>query len=319
MLSYIFFRVLSVIPVLLVASFLIFSLLRLNGTDPIAQYLLNSHLPQTPELVQELRVEFGLDKPLLDQYFLWLKKALSLDFGASFMTGRSVSEDFLHFLPNTLALVAGAFFLTLAISLPLGLLAASCKDRLPDFIIRFFCFIGVCVPNFWLAFVLIIVFALYLGWLPPLGLDGLSSLVLPCLSIALMSSCINTRLIRANMLEVSKERHIAYAKLRGLSPAKITLKHTFYNACLPIVTAFGMHLGELIGGALFIESIFALPGVGLYSLQGIANHDFPIIQCFVVVLCLIFTLCNLIVDILLVLLDPRLRRELVKSPKKAAI
>ncbi|TLD79773.1 ABC transporter permease subunit [Helicobacter sp. MIT 05-5293] len=313
MLRYIVLRIFYIIPIVLVASFAIFMLLRLNNTDPVASYLIHSNLPATPEMIESLRADFGLDKPLGEQYVLWLKKAVVLDFGTSYISGREVGADFLHYLPSTLLLVFSAFGLILIVSIPLGILSARYKDKLPDVIIRFFCFIGVSVPNFWLAFLLIIVFCVMLGWLPAFGLDNPQSLILPCVSIALMSLCINTRLIRANMLEVKKERHILYARLRGLGESKITLKHIFYNASLPIVTAFGMHIGELIGGALVIENIFAIPGIGLYSLQGIINHDYPIIQCFVVVMCLIFALCNLGVDILYAALDPRIRKEITQK------
>ncbi len=225
------------------------------------------------------------------------------------MTGRDVAKDFLYYLPNTLILIFAGFCLIVVFSIPLGIISVAYKDRMPDFLIRFFCFLGVSMPNFWFAFLLILLFSIKLEWLPPIGLNGVQSFILPAMSIALMSLCVNIRLIRANMLEIRKERHITYAYLRGLSTKEITLKHVFYNAILPIVTAFGMHIGELIGGALVIESIFALPGIGAYSIQGITNQDYPIIQCFVVVLCLIFTLCNLLIDIFYAFLDPRIRKN----------
>lgn len=309
MFYYIAKRLLLMIGLLLLASFIIFLLLRLNNTDPITQYLINSNLPSTPEVVAQIRHEFGLDKPILEQYFLWLQKAIQLDFGKSYMTNRDVATDFLHYLPNTLLLATSAFFTTLIFSIPFGILSAYYHNRIADFLIRLFCFIGVCIPNFWFAFLLIMLFSLTLQWLPPLGLDGAKSLIMPSISIALMSLCINIRLIRANMIQIKQQRHIQYAYLRGLSKTKITLKHIFYNASLPIVTALGMHVGELIGGALVIESIFAIPGIGLYSIQGIANHDYPIIQCFVVVMCLIFSVCNLIIDVLYAFLDPRIRQN----------
>ncbi|WP_253747089.1 ABC transporter permease subunit, partial [Helicobacter sp. CLO-3] len=318
MARYIFFRFLYLVPLLLLGSMAIFALLRLNHTDPIAQYLLQSNLNSTPEIIAQLKAEFGLDKPIWQQYVAWLKGAVMLDFGASFMSGRSVSEDFLRLLPNTLLLVFCAFALTLIISIPLGIISASYKDRLPDIIARALCFVGVSMPNFWLSFILIGIFCVWLGWLPALGLDSAASLILPCVSIALMSICINSRLIRANMLEVRKGRHVLYAKARGISGGALTFRHIFYNALLPIVTAFGMHIGELIGGALIIESIFALPGIGFYSIQGIANHDFPIIQCFIVVLCVIFALCNLAVDVCYALLDARVVRSLNGEASRSA-
>lgn len=310
MLRYIFYRIFMIIPILFLASFIIFYLLRLNNTDPVAQYLINSNLPSTPEVIAAVKHEFGLDKPIFEQYVLWLQKAVSLDFGKSYMSDRDVWSDFIYYLPNTLILAFFAFFLTILVSIPFGIIAAYYRDKVPDFLIRFICFIGVCMPNFWFAFLLIMIFSITLGWLPALGVEGISSFVLPAISIAFMSICVNIRLIRANMLEVSKERHILYAYLRGLKRKHITIKHIFYNAILPIITALGMHFGELIGGALIIESIFAIPGIGYYSLQGIANHDYPIIQCFVLIMCFVFSLCNLIIDVCYAALDPRIRKNM---------
>ncbi|HIV48345.1 ABC transporter permease subunit [uncultured Helicobacter sp.] len=310
MISYIIKRLASLIPILLIASFAIFAFLRLGGTDPVAQFLLNSHIPQTPQLIAELREEFGLDKPLLEQYFLWLGAVFSGDFGTSYMSGRSVGADFFYYLPNTLLLVLFGFLLTLALSIPLGIISAIYEGKWLDKALQILCLIGVSVPNFWLALLLIAIFCVSLQWLPAVSDGSLSSFILPTISIALMSICINARLIRANMLQARTQYHILYAKLRNLPRYKIITKHILYNALIPIVTAFGMHIGELIGGCLLIESIFALPGIGLYSIQAIAHHDYPIIQCFVLVLCGIFTLCNLFTDILYAFLDPRISKNL---------
>ncbi|RDU61698.1 ABC transporter permease subunit [Helicobacter sp. MIT 14-3879] len=310
MIRYIFYRIFHIVIILFFTSIFIFFLLRLNNTDPIAQYLIHSNLPSTPEIIEEIKQQFGLDKPIIEQYILWFKNAIFLDFGNSYITNRPVTQDFLTYLSNSLLLIFFGFLFIIIGSIPLGILSAMYKDRLPDFIIRVFCFIGVCIPNFWLAFLLIIIFCIYLEWLPPLGIDGIKSFILPCISISLMSLCINTRLIRSNMLEVKKDRHIIYAHLRGLSNTKISIKHIFFNAIIPIVTALGMHIGELIGAALIIETIFAIPGIGFYSLQGIVNHDYPIIQCFVILMCLVFTLCNLFVDILYAFLDPRVYKNI---------
>ncbi len=306
----ILYRILWLVPIILIASFGVFCLLRLGGSDPVMAYIIHSGLPATPELIEEITHNFGLDKPLLEQYVTWLCNALKLDFGISYMNGRSVSTDFLYFLPNTLILVACGFGLTFLCSVPLGVVSVYYHNKLPDFFIGFFCFVGVSMPNFWLAFLLILFFSVYLGWLPAVGMEGAQSFILPSISIALMSICINARLIRANMLEMQKERHIIYAKMRGVNGWRLHIKHIFYNAFLPILTAMGMHIGELIGGALVIESVFALPGIGLYSIQGIANHDYPVIQCFIVVLSFCFVLCNGMVDILYGLLDPRIRKQM---------
>ena len=308
--KYIALRLLSTIPIVLVTSFVIFVLLRVCGSDPVASYLLNSQLPATPEIITQLRAEFGLDKPILQQYVAWLGGAIKLDFGVSYMSGREVASDFAEFLPVSAALIACGLGIVCLGSVVLGILSARFANTALDFIIRAFCFIGVSMPNFWLAFLLMLLFSLHLGWLAPLGLEeGARSFILPAISISLMSLCINTRLVRANMLEVAKERHILYARLRGLPSGVITVRHIFYNASLPIITAMGMHLGELLGAALVVENIYALPGIGLYAIQAIANHDYPVIECFFVLMCVVFVLSNAIIDIIYALLDPRLARE----------
>lgn len=309
MTKFIFYRILWIIPILLVSSFVIFCILRLSGIDPVMQYIIHSHLEPSNELIAQLKTQFGLDKPLLAQYTKWLGDAIRLNFGTSYISGEDVASDFLYYLPNTLKLAALAFIFMLVFSIPLGVIASVYKDRLPDIFIRFICFLGVCAPSFWLAFLLILLFAIKLEWLPALGADTFSSYILPSISIGFMSACINARIIRSNMLETSKERYILYARMRGLDSKTITFKYIFYNSLMPVVTAFGMHFGEILGWALVIENIFVLPGVGLYSIQGFINHDFPIIQCFIVFMCLIFVLCNLLVDILYALLDSRILRE----------
>lgn len=307
--SLILTRILSTPLIVLVTSFVIFVLLRVNGSDPVASYLLHSQLPATPELIAQLREQFGLNKPLLAQYFAWLGDALRGDFGVSFVSGRSVASDFAEFLPVTLALVGAGLGIVVVGSVVLGILSARFANTALDFVIRFFCFVAVSMPNFWLAFLLMLFFSLHLGWLAPLGLEeGARSFILPAISISLMSLAINTRLVRSNMLEVAKERHILYARLRGLSEREITLKHIFYNASLPIITAFGMHLGELLGAALVVENIYALPGIGLYAITAIANNDYPVIECFFVLLCAVFVVCNALIDIAYTVLDKRLAR-----------
>lgn len=313
MFRYIVIRILYAIPTLLFVSFAIFILLRLSGTDPIMQYLINSNIPATPENIALVSAKLGLDKPILEQYWIWFKQAVVLDFGTSYVSGRKVSADFMYFLPNTLLLVGCALLFTFLFSIPLGILSAIYKDRIPDFLIRFFTFIGVSTPNFWLAFLLILFFSIFLEWLPVFGGGSIKHLILPVLSISMMSLCLNARLIRASMLELGNERFVLYAKMRGIHSFRITIKYVFHNAILPIITSLGMHIGELFGGALLVEMIFSYPGIGRYVITGITNNDYPIIQCFIVVFCFIFILCNLCVDLLYVFLDPRLKKEIQKD------
>ncbi|WP_411201736.1 nickel ABC transporter permease subunit NikB [Kosakonia cowanii] len=306
---YVIKRLLILIPMILAASVVIFLLLRLGTGDPALDYLRLSNLPPTPEMIAATRVALGLDQPLADQYAHWLWRALHLDFGLSYATQRPVLEDVLRFLPATLQLAGAALMLILLTSLPLGIWAARHRDKWPDFVVRAVAFLGVSMPNFWLAFLLVMLFSVHLHWLPALGYGGWQHLILPAVSIALMSLAINARLLRASLLEAAGQRHVTWARLRGLSEKQTERRHILRNASLPVITALGMHIGELIGGTMIIESIFAWPGIGRYAVSAIFNRDYPVIQCFTLVMVMVFALCNLAVDLLSAALDPRVRHH----------
>ncbi|MEX5412447.1 nickel ABC transporter permease subunit NikB [Atlantibacter hermannii] len=309
MLRYILWRVALLVPMLLAASLIIFLLLRLGSGDPAMDYLRLSNLPPTPELVASTHVMLGLDQPLPVQYGRWLWNALHLDFGVSFATQRPVLDDLLRFFPATLQLAGIALALILVTSVPLGIWAARYRDRLPDYLVRLIAFLGVSMPNFWLAFLLVMLFSVHLQWLPALGYGGWQHIILPAVSIAFMSLAINARLLRASMLDAAGQRHVTWAKLRGLSDRQTERRHVLRNATLPMVTAVGMHIGELIGGTMIIENIFAWPGVGRYAVSAIFNRDYPVIQCFTLMMVGVFVICNLGVDLLNAALDPRIRRH----------
>ncbi|WPC72298.1 nickel ABC transporter permease subunit NikB [Vibrio porteresiae] len=313
MVRFILHRLLTLIPILLCASVVIFFMLRLGPSDPAMDYLRLSGLPPTDALLNSTRELLGLNEPLLIQYIVWLKKALVLDFGISYTTGRAVFPELLHFIPATLLLAGTALALILLISIPMGIIAARFRNQLPDHLVRVVMFIGVSIPNFWLAFLLVMLFSIYLHWLPALGFGGLSHLWLPAFSIALMSLSINARLIRANMLEIANQRHVTWARLRGISERRIELSHILRNAMLPVVTSLGMHIGELIGGTLVVESIFGWPGVGRYAVTAVFNRDYPVIQCVTLAMVVIYVLCNLLVDIVCAGVDPRIRKSTLES------
>ncbi|WP_159236553.1 nickel ABC transporter permease subunit NikB [Raoultella terrigena] len=306
---YVLRRILLLLPMIFAASVIIFLMLRLGTGDPALDYLRLSNLPPTPEMVASTRAMLGLDQSLVTQYASWLWKALHLDFGLSFATQRPVIDDVMHFLPATLQLAGAALVIILLTSVPLGIWAARHRDRPADFIVRAIAFLGVSMPNFWLAFLLVMFFSVYLQWLPALGYGGWQHLILPAASIALMSLAINARLLRASMLEVAGQRHVTWARLRGLSDRQTERRHILRNASLPVVTAIGMHIAELIGGTMIIENIFAWPGIGRYAVSAIFNRDYPVIQCFTLVMVVVFALCNLTVDLLNAALDPRIRRH----------
>lgn len=307
MMRFIFRRVLLLIPMLLGTSLFIFLILRLGPSDPALDYLRLSKIPPTPQAVESAREFLGLDKPIMTQYFHWLSDALHLDFGISYATQKPVLPDLLYFLPATLQLAGLALALTIILSVPMGMLAARYREKWPDQLVRVIAFIGVSMPNFWLGFLLILLFSIHLGWLPPMGKGEAKHLIMPVIAISLMSLAINARLLRASMLEVAGQRLVRYARLRGLSEMTVERSHILRNAWLPVITAIGMHIGELLGGALIIESIFSWPGVGRYAVSAIMNRDYPVIQCFTLLMVVIFVLCNLIVDIIYAIADPRIR------------
>lgn len=307
MLQFILFRLALIPPMLLGASLIIFLLLRLGPSDPALDYLRLSRVPPTPEAVEATRQMLGLDQPIVVQYLDWLWSALHLDFGVSYALQRPVLPDILHFLPATLQLAGVALVLTLGISIPLGIWAARHRNGMPDQLVRIIAFVGVSMPNFWLGFLLVLMFSVHLGWLPAMGRGGWSHIVMPAVAISLMSLAINARLLRASLLEVAGQRHVAYARLRGLPWRAVERSHMLRNAMLPIITATGMYVGELIGGTLIIESVFGWPGVGRYAVSAIFNRDYPVVQCFTLMMVLIFVLCNLVVDVVYAWADPRIR------------
>lgn len=307
MLRYLLLRLALLVPVMLGVSLLVFVLLHLGSGDPALDYLRLSQIPPTDAALAEARQALGLDRPLPEQYLTWLWKALHLDFGVSYVTGRPVLAELMYYLPATLQLGGLALAMTLLLAIPLGLAAARWQGRWPDHLVRLVTFVGVSMPNFWLAFLLIALFSLWLGWLPPLGRGGAEHLVMPVLAIALMSMSINARLLRASLLDVSQQRHVLYARARGISEPRIWRDHVLRNAWLPLLTATGMHVGELIGGALVIETIFSWPGVGRFAVGAVLNRDFPVMQCFTLLLTALLMLCNLVVDVWYAWLDPRTR------------
>ncbi|WP_159993013.1 nickel ABC transporter permease subunit NikB [Roseomonas sp. 18066] len=302
-------RLASLLPLLLLVSFGFFAMLRLGRGDPALDYLRLAQIPPTDAALALARAELGLDRAIPAQYLAWLAEALRGNLGESWFTRRPVLEEITHYLPATLQLAGTAMLVTIAFGVPLGLWAALHRDRWPDHLTRAIAFLGVSLPNFWLGFLFVLVFAVTLGWLPAIGRDGFASIILPALATATMSACVMLRLVRASVLGVLGEPHLRFARARGLPRRTLIGRHVMLNALLPPLTAIGLHLGELMGGAMVVESVFGWPGLGRYALLAIANRDYPVLQGFVLAMTTIFVLCNLVVDIAYAWLDPRIRLE----------
>lgn len=305
--KFIISRIISLVPVLLGISLLTFILIQLVPVDPAEVYLRLSQIPPTDEAVAVTRAELGLDKPLHQQYFSWLRKVARLDFGSSFVTKKPVLDELLYCFPATIKLTAASLVIVLLISIPLGVLSALYKNTILDQLCRIFAFTGASMPNFWLGFVLIYFLSLKLDLLPVYGRGTPAHLVLPATTLALGSAAVYTRLLRTSMLENLRQHFVLYARARGLKERLVVVRHIMKNALIPVVIAFGMTLGHMLAGSVIVENVFAWPGVGRYIVSSIFNRDYPVIQAYVLFMAVIFVLLNLIVDIICGFLDPKIR------------
>ncbi|MFB7639633.1 nickel ABC transporter permease [Peribacillus butanolivorans] len=306
---FIFKRLTSLIPILLGISLITFILLHLIPGDPAVAYLRASHIPPTDETVAALRVELGLNKPLYVQYFEWLGKVLQLDLGMSYVSNNSVWEEIVvHFFPTVQLTFASIIFIVV-ISLPLGMISAIYKGKFVDQFSRILAFVSVSMPTFWLGFLLIYFLSVKLDLFPVLGRGTLAHLVLPSLTLAFAYIGTYMRLLRASMLGNLNEPFVVYARARGLRQRLIVIRHVLKKSLLPVITGLGMSFGNMLSGAVIVETIFAWPGMGQLFVTSILNQDYPMIQGCVLFMGVIFVVCNLLVDLTYSFLDPRIRWE----------
>jgi len=314
MLPYLLRRLATMVPVLLVVSVVVFSLIHLTQGDPVAIMLREESDPAT---AAALRAALGLDRPLPVQYLTWLGRAARGELGRSIRTNQPVTQAILERLPVTLTLAAAATLLALAVALPAGIVSAVRRNSLADVAGTVAALSGVSLPNFWLAILLIFVFSVTLGWLPPLGWvspvrdpwGGLRSLVLPAVTLGTAMAAVVMRMTRSSLLEVLQLEFVRTARAKGLREGRVVLRHALRNALIPVVTVVGLQAGALLGGAIITESVFALPGVGRLLVDAIFQRDFPLVQGVVLFLALNFLLVNLVVDLAYAVLDPRIRYD----------
>ncbi|QDR79668.1 nickel ABC transporter permease subunit NikB [Sporomusa termitida] len=307
MFAYVVKRLLSLIPVLVGISMITFLILRLTPGDPAEAYLRLSQIPPTEAAVAAVREELGLDRPLIVQYGDWLVKALTLDFGKSYATHRPVWDEMMFLLPATVQLAGVSLVFTLVLSIPMGIFSALYKDGWFDNFCRFIAFTSAAMPNFWLGFMLMYFFALKLDLLPTLGRGSWAHFILPALTLSFSYIATYVRLLRTSMLENLEQPFVLYARARGLQESLVIGRHVLKNALLPLVTALGMSIGHLLSGSVIVESVFSWPGIGRFCVSAILNRDYPVVQCFVLMMAVVFVIANLFVDIAYAWLDPRIR------------
>ena len=299
-------------PVLFGISVLVFGLVHLIPGD-VAQILLGTQA--TDQQIETLRRSFGLDRPLPVQYLDWVSHVLQGDFGVSLRTSRPVLPDLVSRFGVTLQLTVVSMVIALAVAIPLGVASAANRGRISDALSRVLALLGLSIPNFWLGTMLILFVSLILHWLPPVGfvslLDnpwlGLQTLILPSLSLGTAVAAFIMRMVRSSLLEVLRQDYIRTANAKGLRDNVVLYRHALKNAFIPVLTVIGVQIGYLLGGAVIIESIFSLPGMGRFLLDSINNRDYSIVQGGVLLIALIFSLVNLSVDLVYGWLDPRIR------------
>ena len=307
---YILKWLLQLIPILIGITLLSFLLMHIASADAIDVMEQNTGGILSEEAKEEVRRELGLDKPLLEQYGIWLQNILSGDMGESYISGKPVFSTFLSKLPATIYLTVASILLTVLISVPLGILAAVKQNRILDYIIRFFSFIGNSLPNFFVSLLLIYFFALKLQWFPVMGnTQGWKSIVLPTFTLAIAMASKYTRQIRATVLEEWNKDYVLGARSRGVSEKRILYFSVLKASMLTIITLLALSIGSLLGGTAIVESIFMWDGVGKMAVDAITMRDYPVIQAYVIWMAIIYVMVNLVTDIIYHYFDPRIRKE----------
>ena len=310
---YVIKRLLVMVPVLIGASAVTFSLLHLIPGDPIQ--FMTAFMDVSSQQKAALRAQFGLDEPVYVQYVTWVIDAAQFDFGRSIVTRQPVSREIVSRLPYTLLMGGMAVFITLVTALPTGVLAAYYRDSKIDEASRVFALFGIAMPNFWLGLILILVFAGILGWypvLPPVDRGLLSPQmlvysILPAIALGTASTALLMRLMRSSMVEELEKDYVTMARAKGLPERTIVRKHVLKNSMISVVTVTALQVAFIISGAVVVETVFSYPGIGRLLVDRVTQRDFPVIQGLVLIIAVAVVVMNLLADLLYAYLDPRIR------------
>lgn len=312
MLKYIAGRLASLVPILFGVSLFAFLLVHLVPGDPVEAMV---GLEASQENIDALRRNYGLDRPLYEQYFVWVGNVIQGDFGRSIQTRRPVSGLIVRALVPTAQLAVSALLLSLIIAIPAGIASATRKNTIADYIATFSALGGLSLPSFWIGILLILGFSVNLSWFPSSGnaplfrepLRALHHLVLPTVTLGTALAAATMRMTRATMIETLSQDFVRTAQAKGLARSTVVYKHTLRNAIMPVVTLLGIQMGQLLGGVVVTETVFAWPGLGKLTVDAIFARDYPIVQGAVLTMALLFVVINLLTDIVYTFLDPRIR------------
>lgn len=306
MLLYSIKRILTMIPLLFVISIIAFLFVHLIPGDPARLIAGND---ATIEEIQSIRVAYGLNDPIHIQYFNYMVNLFQGDFGESIVTGRAVSDMLVERFYPTFSLTMVSMFWALLFGLGFGIIAAVKRNQWPDHLSMFLAVSGVSIPSFWLGLMLIQLFSVQLGWLPTGGIEGLSSYILPSLTLGAGVAAIIARFTRSSLMDVMKEDYIRTGRAKGLSELAVVNQHAVRNALIPVVTMSGLQFGFLLSGSIITETIFSWPGLGRLLINSITARDYPVIQAEILLFSIEFLLINLLVDLLYGYLNPKIRYE----------
>ena len=312
MLAYIVRRIFATIPVVTVVAVLVFLLLRFTGGDPAAIIAGDS---ATTQQVAEIRVKLGLERPIVQQFVIWVGRILQGDFGESFFFKKQVAELIRDRLEPTAALAVCTILLAVAVAVSLGVIAAAMRGTWIDRMVMGFSVLGFSVPVFVIGYALIYLFAIELGWLPVQGYQRLAEglwgflerLILPSVTLAVIYVALIARITRASVLEVLGADHVRTARAKGLGATAVLLRHVLRNAAVPIVTVIGLGVALLIGGVVVTESVYGIPGLGRLTVDAVLARDYPTVQAVILLFSVVYVMINLLVDLTYTFLDPRIR------------
>ena len=307
MLKFTMKRLVYLVLVLVGVSFLVFLLLYMTPGDPVRMMLGES---ATPEAQAELRLELGLDDPFLVQYGRYIKNiVVHQDLGTSYSTRRPVLDEIMTVFPNTVKLATAAIIIAVILGTFLGIVSAVRQNSLLDNAVMVLALIGTSAPIFWIGILMIILFSVNLGWLPPSGFGSFKQLIMPALALGMQSTAVVARMTRSSMLEVIRQDFVKTARAKGQKESVVIMKHVFRNALIPVITVVGLQFGTLLGGDMLTEVVFSIPGVGRLMIEAIKQRDFPIVQGSVLFVAACFSLVNLAVDLLYAVVDPKVSKE----------
>ncbi|WP_306154310.1 ABC transporter permease [Roseovarius sp. MMSF_3281] len=300
-------RLAQAVFVVMIVTLIVSVAVRMTG-DP-AMMIAQGATDITEADLERIREGLGLNEPFVSQYFSTLAGLFTWDFGRSFLGGTPVRTLIAGALPATLLLAFCSLAVSIAISIPLGIRAAIRRGKWEDQLIRIVSLVGLSFPNFWLATMLVLLFSITLQWLPPSGMTGIASFIMPAVTMGVILTATNVRLVRTSMLEVMQSQYIMVARAKGLSERTVLYKHALRNCAIPLITFMGLQFGGLLGGIVVVERVFNWPGMGSLAFDAVAGRDYPVLQSVIMILSTMIVLVNLLVDIAYGLVDPRIRTE----------